>query len=279
MTMTQPSGESLESERDVQLGMAMLERLGQWVHELTELPVPNPGSVLAVEDRLNPYEPGSHLVRHYDAVARDNLQAVTDVCMAALPADGNRGIPTFALYSQLRTSIEAMGWAYWLIMNNVKAKRVLRALRITYGHAEDFEGTARSLGEEWPAEARRERLRQIKDSVPQLQQVELTRPPTTSDMLRVAGSAVQADPLSALNAWKLCSGIAHGSRPLVYNLSERRQLSEPDEHGSVSLELLARVAWVASIAKLASEFITATRVRYMELATHDYGSRPVPGPD
>lgn len=92
--MAQISPENLESDEQVHQGMAVLERLGIWVHGLDDLPRPSPRSILAEEDRLVPYEPPSHLVRHYDGVARDNLQAVTDVALAALAEDGSRGTPS-----------------------------------------------------------------------------------------------------------------------------------------------------------------------------------------
>ncbi|WP_438854366.1 hypothetical protein [Agromyces sp. M3QZ16-3] len=273
--MATTSPESLESDEDIHRGMAVLERIGLRMHGLEDLSRPSPGSILAVEDQLVPYEPASHLVRHYDGVARDNLQAVTDVALAALEDPRNSGLPSFALYSQLRGSIEATGWAHWLILPSPKAKRLLRAMQITYGHAEDFGDTIRNLGLEFPSEARKERLIQIKDEIPQLRQRKLTRPPTTTAMLRESGSILPPHPLSALNAWKLCSGMAHGSRPVVYNLSERRQLAGPDEHGSVALQLQVRIGWVATIAKLADDFITATRGHYLYLASHDHAGRPV----
>jgi len=237
-------------------------------------PEPLSGSVLAIENRLNPYEPAGHLVAFYNAIAYDNLLAVARAAGRAEESQ-ELGLPAFALYGQLRASIEAAAWGYWLLVGEKKATRIYRALSVTYGHAEDFEDTLRSLGMDWPAEARIERLQEIAEGA-RLQKG-LHGPPTVSDMLRVVGQTFRRDErgFDALNGWKLCSGMTHGSRPVIYNLSERVAIGVRDEDGSLSVKLTIRVEVVATLSVLALDLIKVMHARHAYLSTHDYAGRLV----
>lgn len=278
------SAESLESVDDVNRSNEALDWVGNWVEELDELPDPLPGSMLDEERRLNPYEAANDIARQFDGVCRDNLLAVVSASRRARQ-DKRDALPAFALYPQLRSAIESAAWGYWLLMGGTKTKRLSRALNLTYGHAVSFSDAIRNLNralenigdptiDEWSEERVVARLQEIRADL--RLQGSLKEPPTTSDVLREVDRA-RANPerLSMLNAWKLCSGITHATRPIIYNLSERVTVSGPDERGGVSVELRARLVWIAIMAKLSRELLTDLRDRYNYLATHDYGNRPL----
>lgn len=101
--MSDRPGESLESPEEVHAALVELHAIKDWLDTAETLLDPLPGSALAQEDRLNPYKPGSHLAGFYDAIARDTLAAVIHTRISS-GSDGTRGVPAFALYSQLRAS-------------------------------------------------------------------------------------------------------------------------------------------------------------------------------
>lgn len=87
---------------------------------------------------------------------------------------------------------------------------------------------------------------------------------STTEVIKRADHLVQAEPLSGLRAWKMCSGIAHGEHVASLGLLERRQISDSDGRGAMFMitSSATAIALVFGVAVYYQERLELMDARY-----------------
>ena len=224
------------------------------------------GSRMDTDNHLsNPYALSNHLDQLL-AVATDHLGATR------LFLEGVGGVPAFALYSVLRSAIEASCAGLWLLLHSKQKTRTERLLSFTWANRQDAEGFARRFGKGAPTklESVRASLNEVKGRQKSLQQFdfEAKRLTSTTDMMIEVQKKLKTEPtLTALVAWSLCSGVAHANSYTIIATHERRQIDEGDELG-------ARYELTSSMSTLAMVFESA--LFYTETLVAEYQAAAKP---
>lgn len=206
-------------------------------------------SQLHTDDVLTKPYATSNQVRFFLTIASDHLNLVRQqLTVADL-------VPPYALYSVMRSALEASGTGLWLLVHGRRKDRTERRIQLAWKHRLDAEAFAASLGASAPdtVEIVRTRLNEIRGRQKGLQHFnfEEAKLSSTTDMLldvqrRMPG--IKAMPI--LDAWRMCSAIAHANLNTALRIQDRRQLSEGGEFGNLYYV-------TASISNLAVVFESA----------------------
>lgn len=205
------------------------------------LPTPPENSWLGrVDAKTTPFET-SQQVRVFAQVAADNLREVDAVL--------RRGLPMFALYSLIRSAMEASSLALWILdakSEDLAASRTLRVYRqniesdrtlwktVVGRHSGDHPTLAST------AEANHRSLRGIdhsgfEDAVKSTSVIEMT------DRIHPSGTN-SMDVLTGLEVWRICSAVTHANQVSLLNIMERH----PEAPRGESVTRTSRVSFVAS---------------------------------
>ncbi|EYT60879.1 hypothetical protein [Microbacterium sp. UCD-TDU] len=212
------------------------------VQKSHRLPTPPENSWLGrVDAKTKPYET-SQQVRVFAQVAADNLREVDAVLRG--------GLPMFALYSLIRSAMEASSLALWILdakSEDLAASRTLRVYRqniesdrtlwktVVGRHSGDHQALAST------AEANHRSLRGIdhssfEDAVQSTSVIELT------DRMHPSGTNGM-DVLSGLEVWRICSAVTHANQVSLLNIMERH----PEGPRGASVTRTSRMSFVASL--------------------------------
>ena len=185
-----------------------------------QLPVPEDGSPLARNDReAHPHKP-SHTVRRLLGAATEHLDALHALLVVAKIQHPS------APYTLMRSAIECAASAVWLVIPNLHAERVQRALRLAL---QDTTDQAR-LERAHLLTARRslaERQASIQAIADRATGQTVTIPQTTAILRDVeTATAATGRRLDVLMAWQVCSGFAHGRVWPVLAISDREEMEQ-----------------------------------------------------
>ena len=279
MSKTIGAHDRQETEGEITQAAAIATKARASFYAIPTLHKPFDGSRLAFEDAATAYDPISALVVSSAARASDCLRQFFGFVN---PDEGQFVSSPFAHYALLRPSIEAAATAVWLIQNEKRNERIIRALRLSWHHAGEASQLVQTLGgPKDTGDKVRSRLTALRDQVPALRQLDLAKFPKYSAILssitipRPPGDKRPIE--TPLFLWKLASAFIHGSGHLVRHLSDVRQVTEWSS-GVASFEVTPSLRLQAVMAAAATEILVQASRRYLELATTDYASKPVPSP-
>lgn len=275
----------IETEQDWQESLGILEYATKVFRGLLELPEIQEGSVLSIEDQHTARVPISTQVVAAHGRASDALDAMID---GMVDETTQRIVARpFAQYALLRMACEGAALAMWLIKPSRKARRVYRSLCLEKVHAEDAISLIRTIEHRGSESAQRaeeghakllKRLDELKNSVPQLREVELGPLPSWTDILidvsptRPPGAGHSV--ASPVVVWRVASAFVHGSSTTVRLLSDIEILGELG--GGMSAAAI-RPSW----RMLAGSFMACVLLlrevseRYTYLATHDHNGNEI----
>lgn len=180
-----------------------------------------PGGLLARENAQTAYDPIEWQVHH---LASSALEPLT-TCQRLLEGEG---LPMLSLYPLIRASIEASGYAIWLLVPGTSHKRVLRSLKLTKKRREDADAATAKIV---PADAEKtrqfhERLAQLKAMNRNLSQNSLDVDfPNTTDILIDAARHITTTPYDIVTTWRICSGLTHSNNVMAQRILERKQVT------------------------------------------------------
>jgi len=196
-----------------------------------------------VDSRTSPFE-ASQLARTFALVAADNLLQVEMTL--------RKSLPPFALYSMIRSAIEASSLGLWILDARDEQEAASRTLRIYRQNiASDrtmwntlVEGPSASHDDlHWEAESRHAALRGISPEA-------FKKAVLSSAIIGVVDMkhAEESEnrplpsPLAGLEAWRMCSSIVHANPISMLHLLERH----PDGNVGESATRTSRLSFVAS---------------------------------
>ncbi|UTT71160.1 hypothetical protein NMQ03_08830 [Arthrobacter sp. DNA4] len=213
--------DTTESEEEVQAGLWLMRKAGERIEALLEEPGlrdPEQGSRMAAVDKLTPYQPMSNQLSIFDMVAVDNLRASVKYIEKA------NDVPMTALYSMIRSAVEATSYGLWLLLAGKVDKQAFLSLRISYENNEDLANLGKVFAPEHESgDAVRKRLRELQQAIPAYRNRDLSARATTTDVISNADKAVpKRDGFSGLQVWKSCSGLAHANSAVIPHILERK---------------------------------------------------------
>jgi len=245
-----------EIRQDRNIGQQILadarSRIQPLVAAWNAFPQPQPGSALSQINALNEYKPFSYQVRDLLTVSVDSLR------MLDRYIGQTNEIPMVAHYALIRSAVEASSFGIWLMNAGTNQKKAWLSLRLSYENNEDLEGLERVLASsDSPTPNRddiRRRLLQIQQTIPDYRSHDITRRPTTTNVVAEADKYMTRKQTYArgVQVWKACSGVAHANSDVIHALLERQPAAEPDELGQKFL-LTSRVALTAGFILTAVE--------------------------
>jgi hypothetical protein len=198
---------SLDSSAAAQWAMTVLDGLPELAAKMeTRLQRLHgePDSRLAVDDAAKPIDPPSAQMFQLLWSSHDHIR------MFAEFMDKTGSIPTLAGYTLVRSTIEGASLALWLMRAGTVNARVARSARLTWKNRSDIEPFTRKFGTHTPAIT--EWLRFQLAAARGMKSVSFDRPfPKFSDIMNLADDVQPPTALTALDAWRACSGIAHSN--------------------------------------------------------------------
>ncbi|MFE4951634.1 hypothetical protein ACFQ9V_16170 [Leifsonia sp. NPDC056665] len=207
-----------------------------------------PGSRLWGDDRHTPYNPISYQVAWYAMVAVDHLRFVRD----SLQSRGEFAV--MAEYTVVRSAIEAAGYGYWLLDGGTQTKRVRNSLRLSWDSIDDVESLLGSSGgSKDGGRDIRTRLKQIQAEGP-AHQGSIEDLPTITRILGLTDTRIGFQRMTGLEAWRICSGIAHSNTPVAIALLEHEQVETSDAIGAIS-RLSNRIGLLATVYEIAMTYL------------------------
>lgn len=268
--------EPQELVRDTREG-PVLERWGQQqienckplvlrvLQKSQSLPTPPANSWLGrVDAKTKPFE-SSQQARVFAQVASDNLWEVNAVLQ-------KRGLPMFALYSMIRSAMEASSLALWILdakSEDLAASRTLRIYRqniesdrtlwkTVVGRHSGHHPTLATVAEETHQRLRGIDHGSFENAVKSTSVIEVTdgvHPEGTSGL----------DVFSGLEVWRICSAVTHANQVSLINIMERH----PEGELGASVTRTSRLSFVASAYSTAlhrtnlliDSFLTRSRPR------------------
>lgn len=245
--------DSSESSEDERQGKLVLDAAFDRVTHLIKseryhgFPVVE-GSRLWGDDRHTRYNPMSYQVSWYAMVAIDHLRFVRD----SLIARGEFAV--MAEYAVVRSAIEACGYGYWLLMGGTQAKRVQNSLRLCWGSISEVETLLGATG--GPPDGAsdvRDRLKEIHLAGP-ARHASIENMPTVTRILQLTDSSMNFARMTGLEAWRICSGMAHSNTPVAIALLEHQQVERADTTGAVS-RLTNRIGLLATVYEIATTYL------------------------
>lgn len=251
------------------------------LERVAELSIVLPGSMLAVDDGHTARVPISSQVQITTARAWDALEAFRDLTVTEI--NPSAALRPFAHYSLIRMACEGAGLGLWLLRPGQKAKRVRRSLNLELTHhyetwdlSHTLTGASRTRALSADDSVVR-RLNELKNTVSQLREIELSTIPSWSDILLdvsprpAPGCGHPAD--SPYLVWKVASAFLHGSSGTMRSLSDLEQLTDFAENGIASMEMRPSWRMLAASFGVCVQMLCDLQDRFEYLATHDYSHR------
>ncbi|MFL2002224.1 hypothetical protein [Microbacterium sp. A1-JK] len=234
---------------------AIVDRLGdrEASAEDSRWATPRPGSPLAHDDSRTTYDPVSFQTHFFLTVAQDHLSTIREI------VEGPVGIPSVALYTLARSAIESAAYGIWILKGGNHAKRVKRSLQLSYDAQRSVAVIVAATGSAYDAESVYAELEQNKRSVKSIPLgADLAKLPAISTILADVDLDLRIEPATALEAWRICSGMTHANRWVLSSLSE---LADVPGGSPGQRRIEASVAVLATVLKAAVELRDRLRWR------------------
>lgn len=251
--------DTTESKEEEQAGLWLIRQAGQRVEAILagpDLANPQPGSRIACVDALTPYQPLSSQLSIFHTVTIDNLRAAVRYVEKA------QDIPMTALYSMIRSAVEASSYGLWLLGAGRIDKQAFLSLRISYENNEDLS----NLGKVFAPDAGgggnvRKRLLELQAAIPAYRNRDLSARATTTDVIAAADKLVpKRDSFTGVQVWKSCSGLAHANSAVMPVILERKYAGDV-ENGKM-FRLTSRMSILGGFLTAAVENVETLRAKY-----------------
>lgn len=179
------------------------------------------GSSLAGDDAATTTDPLSFQVVGLLNVAIDNLNSIRLIVVDA------GSLPVYSFQTLLRSAIECVGLALWMLGPTARDERILRAVQTTYESRRDHRALLAELDIGRTA-GRTESERDFEDLLQALRERPAIvgrslRPPSISARLRLAEEFLtrrSADTLTLVLRWKVASAVTHARRHTIWLTSD-----------------------------------------------------------
>lgn len=227
-------------------------------------------SALQGDDTAAPYEPVSDLVASHFAVATDQLHAVK-LAVESGRNDSHMHVLPVAMYTFIRSAVETIGTAIWLLSPSSRDERVLRALQLIYDHRRNLRTIATEMGDTEDAGFDRmsRRVEQIRDARPGLRGRSLKKLKTVTERLDAIAGLLPDLFMPPLTLWRMASGLAHGNNAIIRSILEHEQIGDfKDGHGEFKL--------TSSVGVLSTFYMSALQMLDRLLALHELRNRALP---
>ena len=214
------------------------------------------GSTLERDDELTPYNPISYQLAYFALVSVDHLRFVRDAIST------RQDLAVMAEYSVIRSAIEASAYAVWLATGGTRIKRVKNSLRLSWDSASDAAALMRVAGDD------RNHLLEIEDRLLEIQaagparQGSIENMPSITEVLMIADRHVNTGQISGLEAWRICSGIAHSNPQVALALLEHTWI---DKDGGLS-RIANNVDLLATVYEIGVTYLEAALAAWRRLA-------------
>lgn len=217
-------------------------RLLRVIQQSQRLEVPPTNSWLGrVDARTQPFE-ASQMVRAFAHVSADNLRQTERIL--------RRELPPFALYSLIRSTIEAASFGQWVLRardEQLAASRTLRIYRqnIASDRMMWIEVVGRSSGTHDELHETAARLHRALNGIDAASfQLSVRSSAVVGSVDREArkSTAHEQPAFSGLEVWRICSSIVHANPVSMLNLLERH----PDGDIGAMATRTSRLSFVAS---------------------------------
>ncbi|WP_314324287.1 hypothetical protein [Paenarthrobacter ilicis] len=254
------SFDTRESEDEERAGLLLIQNASERIKAILNAPdwlEPQPGSHVAAVDLLTPYQPMSAQLRSFNMVAVDNLRATT------LYIEKTNDVPMMALYSMIRSAVEATSYGLWIVNAGTNQKQAFLSLRLAYENNADLASLGKTFapGDESGSRVSA-RLLELQQNLPRYRGHDLSNRVTTTDVVTNADRVVgPRQAFSGLQVWKSCSGLAHGNSAVMPMLLERKFTGESDDRGAM-FRLTSRLTFIGGFLITAVENLEALRTQY-----------------
>lgn len=237
------------------------ERFDATTPQYEQLAKPADGSVAARIDRMTAYNPLSYQIGQLAMVAWDNVCAVFNYLEKVAE------VPPTALYSLIRSSIEATSQGLFILNAGRHEKMAFQCIRFTYGNYESLESLGRVLdpsdGHDY--ERTKKRLRELRDQLGAYRHKDLSKRVEYTTLVAEADKTIRSRTyFNGLQVWKSCSGVAHANPSVIGVLLERVPTGEHDERG-VTMMMTSRITFIAGFIMAAVENLEALITKYQAL--------------
>lgn len=252
----------------IRLASARLAALEEWW--FNNRPDVDRDSQIAAVNALTPYYPLEHQVGDFLSIGLDSLRTAVQVI------EKLKEIPIGALYSMIRTAVEVSAYGIWLLSPSKVQKRAFLSLKLTYDNTDNLEGLEKVLVRGTMTlpdrNATRRRLVELQQKLPAYRNHDISAATKISTVVQVADAHVNHRLFSGIQAWKICSGVAHANGLVLRMVLERRPTGERDELGETFV-MTSRVMIVASCITSAVESLQALRDLFIAGSAPDSGIR------
>lgn len=194
-------------------------------------------------------------------VAVDNLRAAVKYIEKA------NDVPMIALYSVIRSAVEATSYGLWLLHAGKVHKQAFLSLRISYENNEDLAnlGKVFAPGQE-SGDGVRKRLRELQQAIPAYRSHDLSARTKTTDVISNADKAVpKRDGVSGLQVWKPCSGLAHANSAVIPHILERKFVG--DAVNGKMFRIPSRMTMLGAFLIAGVENVEALRALHQDATT------------
>jgi hypothetical protein len=254
--------DTTESEEEEKAGLWLIQQAGHRVEVVLNGPNlrdPEKGSRLAAVDALTPYQPMSSQLSVFHLVALDNLRAAVKYIEKA------NDVPMTALYSMIRSAVEASSYGLWLLGAGRVDKQAFLSLRISYENNEDLANLGKVFGpEQGTGDNVRKRLLELQQAIPAYRNRDLSARATTTDVVSAADKTVpKRDSFTGLQAWKSCSGLAHANSAVLPVIPERKFAG--DVQKGKMFRLTSRMSILGGFLTAGVENLETLRARYQDV--------------
>lgn len=225
------------------------------IDELNSFTV-EPGSELEADDKASPRTTISSQAISCLGHAADNLLAIKIMVFDA------GSIPSFAAVSLVRSALESIGVALWIIGPGIRDTRVLRTLKTDYeSHTDQLQLLALTEKKKYvapkPGDPIYERFTEIKDLRSGNLKASFSSIPSITDRLKKAvqyTSPPSSDiPLNLYYLWNLTSGFTHGRRDALFNFLDKEIVGTHD--GGFTAELTTPITLLHPLCKFAVDYL------------------------
>jgi hypothetical protein len=218
-----------------------------------------------VDGRTRPFE-ASQMARTFSLVAADNLHQVEKVL--------RKSLPPFALYSMIRSAVEAASLGLWILDAKEEQLAASRAMRI-YRQNIASDRTMWNMLVTGPSVSHDHLHREVNKRHAALSGIShdaFDKAVLSSAIIGVVDANHREEsearpvpsPLSGLEAWRMCSSIVHANPVSMLHLLERH----PDGNIGESATRTSRLSFVASF------YVTACNRADSLITTFDARTRP-----
>lgn len=257
--------ELLSDEEAREYILKRLALLDDFVEEINSFTL-NEGSLLHGDDLAAGIERPSFITISNILVAIDSLKTVRHMVETNY-------IPTFSLFTVLRSGLEALGIAMWIIGPGVRNERLQRCLQTAHESRKDIYSTVAKLKDEkLPDISEDANIQAIRSQAAQrkgLRKESIPSIPGLTARMKAAGKYFDKKEYPLVGLWSLMSGVAHSQRDIMIQIMEKMHPLDRDE-SSFQVTLQTNMTLLFGLTAAVDFYMDAVWKRLNELNDRKY---------